>query len=188
MVVAPLHELPGGGLLRGAGPLIQYYSELKQDCSTYFINPTPGHVMWQGALDIWRYCKESVAALHQLLRIPEGLRAFGYLTCGLPPILPPWLHRLAWRGDVIRRWYSWCVRGEFNERRYWIQSQCKQWLCLVSGRWLVVVLSDSILPASRCYFRLGESHILAGQCRLSQPFLCQLLFKTVFHHLGPLPA
>ena len=34
LVVAPLHELPGGGLLRGAGPLIQYYTEQKQDCST----------------------------------------------------------------------------------------------------------------------------------------------------------
>ena len=36
MVVAPLHELPCGSLLRGAGPMIQYTLDLKQDCSRPF--------------------------------------------------------------------------------------------------------------------------------------------------------
>ena len=46
MVVAPLHELPGGGLLRGAGPLIQYYTGLKQDCTTSLTLPQAIHFMF----------------------------------------------------------------------------------------------------------------------------------------------
>ena len=44
-VVAPLHELPCGGLFRDAGPLIQYYTGLKQDCSTSLTLP---QAIWSG--------------------------------------------------------------------------------------------------------------------------------------------
>ena len=39
MVVTPLCKLPCGGILQGAGPLIWYTPDLKQDCSTSFTLP-----------------------------------------------------------------------------------------------------------------------------------------------------
>ena len=37
--MAPSHELPSRGLLRGARPSIQYYTGMNQDCSTWLTLP-----------------------------------------------------------------------------------------------------------------------------------------------------
>jgi hypothetical protein len=44
MVVAPLHKLPCGRLLRGARPLLQYYTGMKQDCSTSLTLPQANRI------------------------------------------------------------------------------------------------------------------------------------------------